>query len=122
MLLVIYDSRAGKVRKFVEKLQMKTVQVVPNLMVDEPFIFVTYTDGRGEVPLSSKQFLERCGDYLYAVAASGNKVFEHFARSAEIIASQYTVPVVHKFEMSGMQKDVAKFKEWVELHAAHFVK
>lgn len=121
-VLIVYDSRAGKVKKFVEKLQMESIKVDSNLQVNKPFIFITYTDKRGTVPQSSEQFLDRCGHYLYAVAASGNKVFEHFAASADIISSQYGVPIIHKFEMAGGTKDVIKLKEWMELHETHLIK
>lgn len=121
-MLIIYDSRAGKVKKFVEKLGMDANQLTDKLEVHEPFVFITYTDGRGQVPETSRRFLARCGEHLQGVAASGNKVFEHFAASADIIAAQYGVPVIHKFEMTGFNRDIETFRKWVIEYETHFVK
>ena len=121
-MLIVYDTRAGKVKKFVEKCEMRSLKVEPHLEIDEPFIFVTYTDGKGEIPKTSIEFLEKFGHHMQGVAASGNRVFEYFAVSADLIAAQYHVPIIHKFEFAGLQKDVIKFKEWIGQHAAHLVK
>jgi protein involved in ribonucleotide reduction len=119
-MLICYDSRAGKVKRFVEKLGMRAQKISDDLVVDEPFLFVTYTDGRGQVPLTSDQFLERNFRQLVAVAASGNKVFESFAASANVISARYQVPIIHKFEMAGTQRDVDAFRKWVIDNGAHF--
>jgi protein involved in ribonucleotide reduction len=119
-LLIAYDTRAGKVKRFVQKLGMSAVAISEDLSLEEPYILVTYTDGRGQVPMTTEAFLKRCGKHMFAVAASGNKVFEHFARSADLIAHAYDVPIILKFEMAGLTKDVNYFREWVEKYATHF--
>ena len=121
-MLIMYDSRAGKVKRFVDKLNMNAHQINEKIDINEPFIFVTYTDGRGEVPITSLQFLAKHSKYLYAVAASGNKVFESFAASADVISNMYNVPIVHKFEMAGITKDVELFRKWVVNNGAYLVK
>lgn len=114
-MLITYDSRTGNVRRFVQKLPLDHVQINDELQLDEPFILVTYTTGFGQVPERVAAFLERNGKHLVGVAASGNRNWGHsFAKSADLIAAQYGVPVVSKFELSGTESDVLLFQERAE--------
>ncbi|GAB2670562.1 class Ib ribonucleoside-diphosphate reductase assembly flavoprotein NrdI [Paenibacillus thermoaerophilus] len=119
-MLIAYASRTGNVRRFIEKLGMRSLQVDENTTVQEPFVLVTYTTGFGQVPEQVKSFLDRNSKYLKAVSASGNRNWgQVFAASADSISRAYGVPVLHKFELSGTQRDVAKFVEGVNLLASH---
>ncbi len=119
-MLIAYATRTGNVRRFVSKLGMEAVQVSSELSLDEPFVFVTYTTGFGQVPEQAYEFLERHVHYLRGVAASGNRNWGHnFARSADLIAEQFGVPIVSKFELSGTARDVEHFKQGVKRIAAH---
>lgn len=83
--------------------------------INSPFILVTYTTNFGEVPQSTKDFLDKNGKHLIGVAASGNKNWgEFFAGSADRISRSYQVPIIHKFELSGTAKDVDLFNQEVE--------
>jgi protein involved in ribonucleotide reduction len=114
-LLIAYDSKTGNVKRFVKKLSMRTVEIVDNLLIEEPFILVTYTTGFGEVPETTARFLERNYKFLKGVAASGNKNWgNNYAKSAELISMQYNVPIISKFELSGTNQDVARFLQEVE--------
>jgi protein involved in ribonucleotide reduction len=114
-LLIAYDSKTGNVKRFVKKLNMHTVKIADNLLIEEPFILVTYTTGFGEVPETTARFLERNYKFLKGVAASGNKNWgNNYAKSAELISMQYNVPIISKFELSGTNQDVARFLREVE--------
>lgn len=114
-MLIAYDSRTGNVRRFVRKLDAETVQIDDGLIVNQPFIAVTYTTGFGEVPKKVDDFLKVNGEHLVGVAASGNRNWgQSFARSADVIAERYGVPVICKFELSGTEQDVKQFMERVE--------
>jgi len=119
-MLIAYLSRTGNVRRFVSKLNMRAMPVEAAYWVDEPFVFVTYTTGFGQVPEQAYEFLRHNAPYLRGVAASGNRNWgTRFALSADIIAQMYQVPVISKFELSGTSRDVETFLQGVEKIAAY---
>jgi protein involved in ribonucleotide reduction len=117
-LLIVFDSKTGNVNRFTKKLGLECVQIDASLIeqkINEPFILVTYTTGFGSVPPTTLDFLESNHVNLQGVAASGNKNWgQNFAISADKISSMYGVPILHKFEMSGMPEDVEILKERVQ--------
>jgi protein involved in ribonucleotide reduction len=119
-MLIAFDSRTGNVRRFVDKLGMPALQIADTLIMDEPFVLVTYTTGFGQVPEKVAAFLKRNHRRLIAVSASGNRNWgTGFARSADNIAEQYGVPVLCKFELSGTARDVETFRREASSLAAY---
>lgn len=119
-MLIAYDSKTGNVRRFVNKLNMRAIQIEEDLILNEPFVLITYTTGFGQVPQKVIKFLEKNHKYLIGVAASGNRNWgDMFAKSADIISFKYMVPIVTKFELSGTELDVQNFKRRVMEIAAH---
>jgi protein involved in ribonucleotide reduction len=116
-MLIVYASATGNVKRFVDKLDMRAINIndIENRIVDEPFIFITYTDGSGEVPSEVDDFIMLNRKNFVAISASGNRNWgvKQFARSANIIAFLYNVPILLKFEDDGEVDDVKKFKERV---------
>lgn len=76
-----------------------------------PFVLVTFTTGLGLVPSTTNDFLNLSGENMVGVASSGNRNWKTFAKAAEIISEQYKVPVIHRFELSGTNRDVDIFLE-----------
>jgi protein involved in ribonucleotide reduction len=114
-ILVVYDSMTGNVKRFVSKLRCPSVQISDTLQVNQPYILVTYTIGFGQVPSSTKEFLNRNSIFLFGVASSGNKNWgDSYGKAATIISDQFNVPIVHTFELGGAVEDVRIFKEGVE--------
>ncbi|WP_088549456.1 class Ib ribonucleoside-diphosphate reductase assembly flavoprotein NrdI [Paenibacillus aquistagni] len=112
---IIFDSKTGNVKRFVGKLDMECTQITPELEIEEPYILITYTTGFGQAPQMTKDFLSRNGRLPLAVASSGNMNWgNNYGRAANLIAEQYGVPVLMKFELSGTQKDVVRFKQGVD--------
>ncbi len=119
-VLVVYDSKTGNVKRFVRKLGLPALQIQDNLKVEEPFVLVTYTTGFGQVPERVSAFLQENHTRLCGVAASGNRNWgDKFARSADVIAERYEVPVIGKFELSGTLGDAERFKTEVSRVAAY---
>lgn len=113
-MLIVYDSKTGNVKRFVQKLDMECIQITPDLEIDEPFILVTYTTGFGQTPQATQQFLATKGHLLQAVVSSGNMNWgTRYGLAADHIAKQYEVPILMKFELSGTSKDVMMFKQEV---------
>jgi len=112
---IAYTSKTGNVKRFIAKLDQQSVQINQDLIMDEPFVLVTYTTGFGQVPPVVTEFLQHNHQHLRGVAASGNKNWgDSYARSADTIAAQYQVPVVCKFELSGTERDLKIFQERVK--------
>ena len=113
-MLIAYYSLTGNVRRFVAKTGLATVEIKPGLMLAEPFVCVTGTYGFGQVAGTVSDFLADNSDYLAGVAASGNRIWaDNYAKAADIIAAQYGVPIVGRFELAGTDEDVRQFIERV---------
>jgi len=122
-MLVVFDSMTGNVARFIHKLPYPSFKIEPGLKVKEDFILITYTTGFGKVPEAVTAFLKESHPYLKGVAASGNRNWGHnFAISAEIVAKKYRVPVILKFELAGMKKDIELFIKGVEDIEVHRIK
>ncbi|MED4579067.1 class Ib ribonucleoside-diphosphate reductase assembly flavoprotein NrdI [Bacillus atrophaeus] len=113
-MLIAYYSRTGNVRRFVTKTGLPAVELTPDLSLTEPFVCVTGTYGFGQVAGTVSDFLADNSDYLAGVAASGNRNWgDNFAKAADVIAAQYGVPVIGRFELAGTDADVRQFSERV---------
>ncbi|MUG47439.1 class Ib ribonucleoside-diphosphate reductase assembly flavoprotein NrdI [Paenibacillus woosongensis] len=114
-MLVVYDSKTGNVKRFVSKLDVEHVQIRDGLVVDRPFVLITYTTGFGQVPQSTLKFLEDNGELLQGVAASGNTNWGvRYGLAGDQVAQMYSVPLLMKFELSGTKKDVERFIQEVK--------
>ncbi|WP_238810454.1 class Ib ribonucleoside-diphosphate reductase assembly flavoprotein NrdI [Bacillus velezensis] len=113
-MLIAYYSLTGNVRRFVAKTGLATVEIKPGLMLAEPFVCVTGTYGFGQVARQVADFLAANSAHLAGVAASGNHNWGgNYAKAADIIAAQYGVPIIGRFELAGTDADVAKIREFV---------
>lgn len=111
---IVYDSKTGNVKRFIQKLDMECIQITPDLQMDEPFILITYTTGFGQTPQMTDQFLTGNGHLLQAVVSSGNMNWgTRYGLAADRVAEQYGVPILMKFELSGTNRDVIRFKQEV---------
>lgn len=120
---IAYDSKTGNVRRFVKKLNIDAIEINEDLILEELFVLITYTTGFGQVPQKVLQFLEKNHSNLLGVAASGNRNWgNNFCKSADTISNMYNVPIIHKFELSGTNKDVDKFLDGVNSIETHRIK
>ncbi|KEK23915.1 class Ib ribonucleoside-diphosphate reductase assembly flavoprotein NrdI [Bacillus gaemokensis] len=106
---VVYASMTGNVQRFVANLDFPKAQIVKgqDLIVDEPFVLITYTTGFGQVPVEVKEFLQHNSKNMVAVVGSGNRNWgKMFCKGAVDIATNYNIPLLHKFEISGLPEDV----------------
>ncbi len=113
-MLIVYTSLTGNIKRFVNKLGIRSLQITENQRVDEPFILITNTLGFGEVPENVSAFLKENNHFLRGVAVSGNRVWgSNFGKAGDIICNQYGVPLLLKFELSGTNQDVETFMQEV---------
>lgn len=112
MTLIAYYSKTGNTRRFVDKLNMPTVEITPGLTLAQPIILVTPTYNFGQVPLEVTEFLYRNGDLLRAVIGAGNRVWgANFARAGRLVAEQYNVPLLGEIELAGTTQETENIRE-----------
>lgn len=103
--------------RFVEKLKFTNRMWVRtgNETVTQPFILITYTTGFGEVPSEVSAFLERHHHLMEGVVASGNRNWgDNFAKAGRLISYQYEKPLIHEFELAGLQQDIIIVEKGVD--------
>lgn len=114
---ILFDSMTGNVRRFSYRLADTCGVPALDLRAHAPagpFLLVTYTFGRGEMPESTARFLERYAGGLRGVVASGSFHWgAHFARAGEQIAGRYGVPLVAKLNKSGSEADAQAVAGWL---------
>lgn len=114
-LIITYDSLTGQSKKFASKLQLRMEDVnryTPN--PNDEILLITRTFRFGEIPDSTKQFLDRFAKQVIAVCVSGNRNWgKGFGAAGDKINQQYNIPLVLKFEASGFDADVNTVKTWI---------
>ncbi len=116
--MIVFASRTGNNRFIASKISenIKTVELQENLIVEEPYFLLTYTDGLGEVPSKVWHFLNFNEKNIYnckGVIASGNTNFgqDKFCRSADIISETLNIPIIRKIELRGFNHDINVIEE-----------
>ena len=73
--MIAFSSRTGNVRYIVSKLDGEVLEISPNVVIERPFLLVTYTDGLGDIPKPVEQFLKDNHPFCKGVVVSGNRNF-----------------------------------------------
>lgn len=112
-MIIAYASMTGKVKNFSNRLQKQLsdcefIHVKKDTVIDNPFVLITYTWGKGDIPKEVKLLLEHSGENIVAVAGSGEINWgEHrYCKASIDISKQYNVPLLHNFEKLGYDSDV----------------
>lgn len=119
-MIVYFTTKTGNTKRFVNKLEYDNVYpIVPDLIVEQPFILVlgTYArnDGTGAVPPQVINFLNKNRRLIRGVVAGGNRNFgKHFAFAGDVVADKCKTELLHKFELFGNDDDVEKVRTIIE--------
>lgn len=110
-MFIYYDSRTGNVERFIQKLKLQRdwnfIKISPDLIPESNGHLITYTTNFGEVPRSTFRFMESYAEKIKSVSSSGNMNWgQSFGLAADKIASRYQIPLLLKFELSGLPQDV----------------
>lgn len=112
---LVYASRTGNVEKLVNKLEISDVLKIESgyETISEPFVLLTYTDGKGIIPPAVEKLVQNNKDYLTAAAVSGNKERhpDTFCFAADKLEQDYGVKILTRFDKSGDDETVAIIKE-----------
>ncbi|MFV0289126.1 MAG: class Ib ribonucleoside-diphosphate reductase assembly flavoprotein NrdI [Mycoplasmatales bacterium] len=113
---IVYISLTGNVESFVDNLSLEAIEIISGTEeVDDDFIVITNTVDHGEIDFALEDFLDDNVEKIKGVAASGNHGYDpDFAVSADTIAKQYNVPIIHKFEDEGTEEDVKIVEDFIK--------
>ncbi|MFO1446057.1 class Ib ribonucleoside-diphosphate reductase assembly flavoprotein NrdI [Bacillus sp. Bva_UNVM-123] len=114
--MIAYASRTGNVRYITSKLEAVSIEISEELMLDKPYLLITYTDGLGEIPVKVVRFLEQNANLCKGVVVSGNSNFGHtvFGGAGDKIATMYHIPLVRKLDLRGYQADYETIQQFYE--------
>ncbi|UUV47044.1 ribonucleotide reductase assembly flavoprotein [Bacillus phage vB_BanS-Thrax5] len=118
-MLIVYLSLTGNIRKFVERLDMKSLEISQsNLQQEilEDFILITpsYND---QLTQDISTFIDHKNNksHLVGIVGSGNRNFDNmYCFNAKALSKKYNKPLVFTFEFSGTDKDIIDFKKEVD--------
>lgn len=117
-MTIYYDSKTGNVERFVRKIAAKTgwecLKIADQLVASNPGHLITYTTKIGHVPESTERFMQANHSFILSVSSSGNMNWgTNFGLAADKTAAKYGIPLLLKFELSGLERDVNTFIEKV---------
>lgn len=114
--MIAYLSRTGNVKHIVYQLNLPSIEITDGLLIQEPFVVCTYTDGLGDVPVKVEQFMERNYTNCIGVIASGNRNFGlKFAFAADVLATRYNIPIIAKLDLRGQSSDFENINNFFTL-------
>lgn len=110
---IVYMSVVGNTRQFVKKLGLPSFELDESTVyteIKEPYVMIAPTYGI-EITELLNDFIET-GDnvsYCKGVIGGGNLNFnELYCYTADDLSLDYGMPVLHRFEFTGSDKDVEK--------------
>lgn len=113
--MIVYKSRTGNIKYIVSKLNLPSCEITHDLVVNEPYILFTYTDGLGETPKHVVDFLNNKinRENIKGIIASGNTNFgkDLFCKVADMISISLNIPVIRKIDLRGTKEDITIIKE-----------
>ncbi|MGE6259244.1 ribonucleotide reductase stimulatory protein [Heyndrickxia sporothermodurans] len=117
-MLIVYLSLTGNVKKFVDKLNMTSMELSytnPLIEVSEDFIVIVPSYDE-EITTTISMFVDYKNNetFLKGFAGSGSINYDkQFCFNAKDLAIRYSKPLLHTFEFSGTNNDVKKLIEEV---------
>lgn len=113
---IVYASLTGNVRRLAAKLDANAIDHTSVAHVGEPFVFITYTIGFGDVPAGVFAWLDANRNNLRGIVASGNRNWgANFAKAGDTLAERYNTPLLRKVELAGTPADITAIQERMRL-------
>lgn len=114
--MIVYASRTGNVRYIVSQLDKNPTEISDDLILNEPYLLFTYTDGLGEIPAKVTHFLDQNAHFCKGVVVSGNSNFGHrlFGGAGDKITATYQIPLVRKLDLRGYKADYKAIQKFYE--------
>lgn len=111
MTKIYYDSKTGNVGRFVRRIEEITGWATQKTDVESEITerghLITFTTRFGEIPESTRIFMERSHQWIDSVSSSGNRNWgRNFGAAGDLISKEFGIPLLLKFELSGTNEDV----------------
>lgn len=122
--MIVYGTRTGNVKNILDRVvaiddSIQIADIDSIWKSTEPYFLMTYTDGLGQVPDKTYEFLRRNDNYknMKAVICSGNINFgKHYCGAGYEISSRFKVPLLRTIDLRGVSKDINEIiKKYNEL-------
>lgn len=119
-MVVVYDSLTGQTKRFAQKLNEKIININDDVEINKVInsnliLLCTRTFNFGEIPKSTKNFLDKYSNKVIGVCVSGNKNWGiNYGKAGDLINKIYNIPLIIKFEASGLNEDIKYVKEWIK--------
>ncbi|CCP88254.1 class 1b ribonucleoside-diphosphate reductase subunit alpha [Candidatus Phytoplasma solani] len=115
---VVYDGLVqGQVYQMAQSLNLAFCHIKEYQKTSQPnekLFLLTRSVKFGEVSEEAKSFLAQNNSQVIGVAVSGNKTWgTNYGKAGDIIASTYNIPLVLKFEGSGLKEERDFLKDWL---------
>ncbi|MFU8792712.1 MAG: class Ib ribonucleoside-diphosphate reductase assembly flavoprotein NrdI [Acholeplasmataceae bacterium] len=119
-MTIIYDSLTGQAKRLADQLGFKSYDIKDYDETDISCVFlITRSYNFGEIPETTQQFLSKYHQHVIGVAVSGNRNWgQNFGAAGVKIEKKYGIPLVLKFEGSGMPGDAGIIKSWIHTYLA----
>ncbi|MDR2878495.1 MAG: class Ib ribonucleoside-diphosphate reductase assembly flavoprotein NrdI [Fusobacteriales bacterium] len=119
MKYIYYDSKTGNVERFINKIRsLKSwifIKINEETVAENQGHLVTFTTNFGEVSKTTEKFLLKNNEKMLSVSSSGNMNWgKLYALAADKISEHYNIPVILKFELTGLNSEVETFIRKVE--------
>lgn len=115
-MLVVFDSLTGQTKRFATKLGYQTIHIkLFDSTYEGPVFLVTRSINFGQIPDTTKLFLDEHKHLVIGCAVSGNLNWgSNYGMAGVKIEEIYKIELVKKFEGSGFKEDVDFVKIWIE--------
>lgn len=112
MITIAYYSMTGKVEKFVKNLYYShVVDITTKPTMANHFVLITPTVNFGEIPAPVQFFMKNNYINCLGISGSGNTNWgKNYCNAVTLLAKQYNIPIINKFELSGTEQDLRIFK------------
>lgn len=112
---IYYDSLTGLSKKMALLLSENAISVKEVVQVTHPCLLITRSIGFGQIPDSTRTFIENNRLWIKAVAVSGNKNWgQNYGAAGDKIQTEYGIPLILKFEAMGLKEDLHFLKNWIK--------
>ena len=115
MIVIVVDSMTGLGKKFADKLGYPVFDIQTYQSIAEhKILLVSRSIHFGEIPPSTKTFLDQFAKNVIGVAVGGNRSWgKNFGAAGDKISLTYGIPLILKFEGIGMPHEVALVQSWL---------
>lgn len=118
-IVVAFDSRTGNVEWFARQLGLPVKPVADfEGELNQKIFLVTHTFGRGGVPKTTQNFLNRYAGNTIGVCVSGDRRWgQLFGLAGNKIQLEYEIPLVRKIDLRGYPADIEAVISWIQERA-----